>query len=97
MISGLDNPVHIVILLTVVLLLFGAKRLPEMGRSLGSGIREFKEAMVGNRAAELPAPGDQSPATPQAQRGDSRRQHSRSPCDGEQSARSFNTGISGGA
>lgn len=42
---GLDNPVHIVFLLVVMLLVFGAKRLPEMGRSLGSGMRGFKESL----------------------------------------------------
>jgi sec-independent protein translocase protein TatA len=42
------NPVHIVILLGIALLLFGGKRLPEVGRSLGSGMREFKDAITGN-------------------------------------------------
>jgi sec-independent protein translocase protein TatA len=42
---GLDNPIHIALLLLVVLLVFGAKRLPEMGRSLGDGLRGFKEAV----------------------------------------------------
>jgi sec-independent protein translocase protein TatA len=42
---GLDNPIHIAFLLIVLLLVFGAKRLPEMGRSLGSGMRGFKEAL----------------------------------------------------
>ncbi|MDE3132147.1 MAG: twin-arginine translocase TatA/TatE family subunit [Acidobacteriota bacterium] len=46
---GLDNPLHILIVLLLVALLFGAKRLPELGRSLGSGIREFKDAVVGTR------------------------------------------------
>jgi sec-independent protein translocase protein TatA len=44
---GLDNPLHIAILLLVVLLLFGAKRLPEIGRSLGTGLRGFKESLTG--------------------------------------------------
>jgi sec-independent protein translocase protein TatA len=38
---------EILIILGVLLLLFGAKRLPEMGRSLGRGMREFKEAVTG--------------------------------------------------
>jgi TatA/E family protein of Tat protein translocase len=42
---GLDNPIHIAFLLVVLLLVFGAKRLPEMGRSLGAGMRGFKEAL----------------------------------------------------
>jgi sec-independent protein translocase protein TatA len=52
---GLDNPIHIAILLLIVLLVFGAKRLPELGRSLGSGMRGFKEAINGEHAAELSA------------------------------------------
>lgn len=42
---GLDNPLHIAVLLLIVLLVFGAKRLPEMGRSMGHGLRGFKEAI----------------------------------------------------
>jgi sec-independent protein translocase protein TatA len=43
---GLENPLHIAIVLVVVLLVFGAKRLPEMGRSLGQGMRGFKEELT---------------------------------------------------
>ena len=46
---GLDNPIHLALLLVIVLLVFGAKRLPEMGRSLGSGLRGFKEAISGEQ------------------------------------------------
>jgi sec-independent protein translocase protein TatA len=42
---GLDNPIHIAFLLILLLLVFGAKRLPEMGRSLGSGMRGFEDAL----------------------------------------------------
>jgi sec-independent protein translocase protein TatA len=38
---------EILILLLVALLLFGPKRLPEMGRSLGKGLREFKDSLSG--------------------------------------------------
>ena len=48
---GLDNPVHIAFLLILLLLVFGAKRLPEMGRSLGSGMRGFKDALSGESEA----------------------------------------------
>jgi sec-independent protein translocase protein TatA len=44
---GLDNPVHLIFLLVLLLLVFGAKRLPEIGRSLGSGMRGFKESLSG--------------------------------------------------
>jgi len=43
-----QSPWHIVLLLGIALLLFGGKRLPEIGRSLGSGMREFKDAVTGN-------------------------------------------------
>jgi sec-independent protein translocase protein TatA len=39
--------VEILILLLVALLVFGPKRLPEMGRSLGRGLREFKDSVSG--------------------------------------------------
>ena len=44
---GLDNPLHIAIVLVVVLLVFGAKKLPEMGRGLGEGMRGFKSGISG--------------------------------------------------
>jgi sec-independent protein translocase protein TatA len=44
---GLDNPLHIAFLLVILLLVFGAKRLPELGRSLGTGMRGFKESISG--------------------------------------------------
>ena len=49
---GLDNPLHIAIVLVVVLLVFGAKRLPEMGRSLGEGLRGFKDSVSGEIKSE---------------------------------------------
>lgn len=45
---GLDNPTHIAFLFVLLLLVFGAKRLPELGRSLGSGLRGFKDAISGD-------------------------------------------------
>jgi sec-independent protein translocase protein TatA len=54
---GLENPLHIALLLLVVLMLFGAKRLPEMGRGLGDGMRSFKDAISGNgQATDLQLP-----------------------------------------
>ena len=44
---GLDNPIHLAFLLVVLLVVFGAKRLPEMGRSLGSGMRGFRDSLSG--------------------------------------------------
>lgn len=45
---GLDNPIHLAFILVLLLLVFGAKRLPEMGRSLGAGLRGFKESISGD-------------------------------------------------
>ncbi len=42
---GVDDPLHIAVLLAILLLVFGARRLPEMGRSLGSGLRELKDGL----------------------------------------------------
>ena len=57
---GLDNPLHLAFLLLIVLLVFGAKRLPEMGRSLGTGMRSFKESLSGEtstgRTGQLSSP-----------------------------------------
>ena len=57
-----------IIILIVLLVVFGPKRLPEMGRSLGRGMREFKDSVTGNHEkAELPQPprsGDESPPPP---------------------------------
>jgi sec-independent protein translocase protein TatA len=62
---GFANPVHIVLLLILLLLVFGAKRLPEMGRSLGSGMRGFKESLGGESAQpELNAPQPEITTTP---------------------------------
>lgn len=53
------GPWEIILLLLLALLLFGAKRLPEIGRSMGRGMREFKESISGkdvpdDEPAELP-------------------------------------------
>ena len=52
---GLDNPLHIAFLVVILLLVFGARRLPEIGRSLGSGMREFKQSVTGESHPEPPA------------------------------------------
>ena len=43
---------ELVILMVILLLVFGAKRLPEMGRSIGHGMREFKDAVTGKDEPE---------------------------------------------
>ena len=59
------GPMEIILLLGLALLLFGAKRLPEIGRSLGSGMREFKDSVTGkdddDEPRELPPAADDEP------------------------------------
>ena len=45
--EGLLQPVHLFFILLIVLILFGPGKLPELGKGLGKGIREFKDAMRG--------------------------------------------------
>jgi len=45
-VTGWASPWHIAIFALIVLLLFGSRRLPEIGRSLGTGMREFKESIT---------------------------------------------------
>jgi sec-independent protein translocase protein TatA len=59
---GLENPLHIAIILVVVLMVFGAKRLPEMGKGLGEGMRGFKQAITG----DSPTPAHDDNPTPLA-------------------------------
>jgi sec-independent protein translocase protein TatA len=53
---GPIGPPEIIIILIVLLLVFGARRLPEMGRSLGKGMREFKDAVTGDEKEPAPPP-----------------------------------------
>jgi len=68
---GLDNPLHLAFIVVLLLLVFGAKRLPEMGRSLGAGMRGFKESISGEttpaRIAEMSASSTTTPAAETAQ------------------------------
>lgn len=45
MFEGLFQPMHLLVVLFVALLVFGPKKLPELGKGLGDGIRSFKESM----------------------------------------------------
>jgi sec-independent protein translocase protein TatA len=45
MLEGLMQPMHLVVILVVGFLLFGAKKLPELGKGIGEGIRGFKDAL----------------------------------------------------
>jgi sec-independent protein translocase protein TatA len=49
--EGFLSPVHMVIILVIVLVLFGPGKLPDLGKGLGKGIREFKDALKGGMDA----------------------------------------------
>lgn len=52
--TGFLSPAHVALLLLVLMLVFGAKRLPESGRSLGTGLREFKHTLNGEHDPQPP-------------------------------------------
>ena len=54
-----ESPMHWLIVLVVILILFGGKRIPEIMKGFGEGIRSFKEGMSG--ASHTPAPPAQAP------------------------------------
>jgi sec-independent protein translocase protein TatA len=54
--AGLAAPSHLIIVLVVVLLLFGAKRIPELTKGLGTGVKELREGFPGGDDAEAGAP-----------------------------------------
>jgi sec-independent protein translocase protein TatA len=47
MFEGLFQPMHLLVILFIALLVFGPKKLPELGKGLGEGIRGFKDALGG--------------------------------------------------
>lgn len=58
MLDNLFQPAHLLVILFIALLVFGPKKLPELGKGLGEGIRSFKESM---NAAEPDKKGDEKP------------------------------------
>jgi sec-independent protein translocase protein TatA len=53
--SNIVSPTHLLFVVLIVVLLFGTKRLPEFGRSVGQGMREFKDSISGKTSAEADA------------------------------------------
>jgi sec-independent protein translocase protein TatA len=58
MFEGLFQPMHLLVIFGIALLVFGPKKLPELGRGIGDGIRSFKEAInpkeeIATRAAKV--------------------------------------------
>jgi sec-independent protein translocase protein TatA len=52
MFTGLASPSHLILVLAIVLLLFGAKRIPELTKGLGTGIKEFREGISSSNDAK---------------------------------------------
>ncbi len=61
----LFQPTHLILIGIVLFLLFGAKRLPELGKGLGEGLKGFKEGIKGEPTPAAPAPIQQQQAAPQ--------------------------------
>ena len=62
--GDLLQPWHLIVLAVVAFLLFGAKRLPELGKGLGEGLKGFKEGIRGISDPPPPAPTAQQNAAP---------------------------------
>jgi sec-independent protein translocase protein TatA len=63
---GLENPVHLIFIGIVALLVLGPRRLPELARALGHGLREFREAMSMDSREHAQPPVVQAPVAPAA-------------------------------
>jgi sec-independent protein translocase protein TatA len=50
--EGLFQPLHLLVILVIAIFIFGPKKLPELGKSLGEGIKGFKEALNGGLSSE---------------------------------------------
>jgi sec-independent protein translocase protein TatA len=62
--GDLLQPWHLLVLAAVAFLLFGAKRLPELGKGLGEGLKGFKEGLKGISEPAAPTPNVQQSAPP---------------------------------
>ncbi len=61
MLDNLFQPMHLLVILFIALLVFGPKKLPELGKGLGEGIRSFKESMNGKDPAATPPSEEKKP------------------------------------
>jgi sec-independent protein translocase protein TatA len=67
MLDNLFTPTHLIIVLVIALLIFGPRKLPELGKGLGEGLRGFKDGIKGggNNEAAKSEPVAKTEATPQ--------------------------------
>jgi sec-independent protein translocase protein TatA len=63
MLEGLFQPMHLLVIFFIALLVFGPKKLPELGKGLGEGIRALKEGMKDNANPPAQASNEQSKNT----------------------------------
>ena len=56
MFEGLFQPMHLLVIFGLALLVFGPKKLPELGKGIGEGLRGFKSAIKGEEEAPAPKP-----------------------------------------
>jgi sec-independent protein translocase protein TatA len=90
------GPLEIAVVLIIVLIIFGPKRLPELGQSMGRGIREFKNSISGDKDKDQDSPEEQrrelepsqqvqadQPQQPQAVAGDASAEKHAEPVEGE--------------
>lgn len=52
----MPGPTEIIVILVVALIIFGPKKLPELGKSLGGGMKSFKDSVSGNDTPDEPKP-----------------------------------------
>ncbi|HVM91216.1 MAG TPA: twin-arginine translocase TatA/TatE family subunit [Terriglobales bacterium] len=63
--EGLFQPMHLLLILAIALLLFGPKRLPEIGKGIGDGIRALKEGMKEQNTKAEPKPEEKTDVKPE--------------------------------
>ena len=61
MFEGLFQPMHVIFVFGIALLIFGPKKLPELGKGIGEGIRGFKSAMAGKEEGKSTTPKAEAP------------------------------------
>ena len=66
MFEGLMQPMHLLVILFIALLLFGPSKLSELGKGLGQGIKNFKDAVNDGKQDTTAAAKKDTPQTPQA-------------------------------
>ena len=64
MFEGLFQPMHLLVILAIAVLVFGPKKLPELGKGLGESIRGFKEALNPHPPSAPPAAPESRPTPP---------------------------------